>query len=250
MLALATIAALAQTTAPDAVRVPFALPTPAPAVLFNKSVIFLDPAHGGLDSGARIGDSTLEKDVDLAFAFKLRSLLAARGFTIVMTRDADAPTGPNAAGSPLTLDDRAGIGNHAHAVACLLIHATGTGNGVHLYGSELDATDGIPATVPWLAAQAAWVPQSQRLQRQIASAVSRAGIKLVSSRASVRPVDSLSCPALVIELAPQTDDPDSINFADYQQSAAQAIAAALVFWPPNAEPPQRLGAPPPAGVQP
>jgi N-acetylmuramoyl-L-alanine amidase len=240
LFALATLTGLAQTAAYDAT-----MPTPAP-VPFNKSVIFLDPAHGGIDSGSRIGDSTLEKDVDLAFAFKLRSLLSARGFTVVMTRDADAPTEPNAAGTPLTLDDRAGIGNHAHAVACLLIHATGSGHGVHLYGSELDATDGIPTMVPWLTAQAAWVSQSQTLKRQLASAVARAGVPLVSSNASVRPVDSLSCPALVIELAPQTDDPDSINYADYQQKVAQAIAAALVFWPQNAAPPQRLT----AGVQP
>jgi N-acetylmuramoyl-L-alanine amidase len=250
LLALATLASLAQTTAPEITRQIITLP-PAPApVPFNKSVIFLDPAHGGLDSGSRIGDSTLEKDVDLAFAFKLRSLLSARGFTVVMTRDSDAPTEPNAAATPLTLDDRAGIGNHTHAVACLLLHATGTGNGVHLYGSELDATDGIPATVPWLTAQAAWVSQSQTLKHQLGSAITRAGIALVSSNASVRPVDSLSCPALVIELAPQTDDPDSINFADYQQSVAQAIAAALVFWPNNAAPPQRLTSLTPAGAQP
>jgi N-acetylmuramoyl-L-alanine amidase len=218
---------------------PSSPPSPAP-IQINRMVILLDPSHGGMDGGSRISDTTVEKDVTLALAFRLRSLLSARGFAVVMTRDADSPSEPNAAGTPLTLDDRAGIANHAHAAACLLLHATGSGNGVHLYNSELDATAGEPAVEPWLTAQAAWVPQSQQLAKQLATALARAGIALVSSSASVRPVDSLSCPAMVIELAPQSDDPDSINDGDYQQRVAQAIAGALVFWPNLVQPPLRL----------
>jgi N-acetylmuramoyl-L-alanine amidase len=239
------IVAKAVATKPAVVRhiAPKVVVPAAPAALFNRSVIFLDPSHGGVDSGSRIGDSVLEKDVTLAFAFKLRSLLSARGFTVVMTRDADAPSEPNSSGTPLTLDDRAGIANHSRAVACLLIHATGSGTGVHLYSSELDAADAIPATVPWLSAQAPWVPQSQLLKKQIALAMSRASIPLVNSNASVRPVDSLTCPALVVEIAPQTDDTDTINYADYQQKIAEAIAGALVFWQNQAQSPLKLSAP-------
>jgi N-acetylmuramoyl-L-alanine amidase len=109
------------------------VPTPIP---LNRKLIVLDPAHGGIDSGSQISDSTVEKDVTLALAYRLRSLLTARGFSVVMTRDADGPTEPGAAGGALTLDDRAGIANHAHAVACLVIHATGSGTGVHVYRSE------------------------------------------------------------------------------------------------------------------
>ena len=63
----------------------------------------------------------------LALAFRLRSLLAARGFTVVMTRENDAaqkPGAPAAGNSALTLDDRAGIANHAHAAACLPVSYT------------------------------------------------------------------------------------------------------------------------------
>jgi N-acetylmuramoyl-L-alanine amidase len=214
---------------------------PAP-IQINRMVVVLDPAHGGLDSGSRISDATLEKDVTLAMAFKLRSLLSARGFAVVMTRDADSPTEPNAEGSPLTLDDRAGIANHAQPSACLLLHATGSGNGIHLYNSELDVNAGVPPVEPWLTAQAAWVPQSEQLEKQLAAALTRAGIALVTSRASVRPVNSLTCPALVVELAPAADDPDSINDSDYQQRVAQAIAGALLFWRNQVQPPLRVSA--------
>jgi N-acetylmuramoyl-L-alanine amidase len=218
-------------------------PPPAPAPIpLNRRVIVLDPAHGGIDSGSQISDTTVEKDVTLALAFRLRSMLTARGFTVVMTRDADSAAEPDAAGSALTLDDRAGIANHAHAAACLLLHATGSGNGVHLYSSELDATDGQPTIVPWLTAQAAWVPQSQLLEKQFAAAFTRSGIALVASNASVRPLDSLTCPALVIELAPAGDEEDSINDTDYQQRVALSIAGALLFWPNHVQPPARLAA--------
>ena len=253
VLVLATLTGLGQTAPrkslqPAAVSNPHRASQQTPAagsslpapIQINRIVILLDPAHGGLDTGSRISDATVEKDVTLSLAFKLRSLLSARGFAVVMTRDADSPTEPSAAGSPLTLDDRAGIANHAHAAACLLLHATGSGNGVHLYHSDLAAAPGELPVEPWLTAQAAWVPQSQRLEAQLAAALTRAGIALVTSSASVRPVDSLNCPALVFELAPHGDDPDSINDADYQQRIAQSIADALVFWRNQVQAPIQL----------
>ncbi len=248
LLALATLTMSAQTVIPtarnEAQRAPASansLPGPAP-IPINRRVIVRDPAHGGIDSGSQISDTTVEKDVTLALAFRLRSMLTVRGFTVVMTRDADSPSEVDAAGTALTLDDRAGIANHAHAAACLLLHATGTGNGVHLYSSELEATAGEPPVVPWLTAQAAWIPQSQLLEKQFAAALTRAGIALVASSASVRPMDSLTCPTLVVELAPNGENADSINDTDYQQHVALSIAGALLFWQNQVQPPERLSA--------
>ncbi len=216
---------------------------PKLSTTLNRNIIVLDPAHGGADSGSRIGDNLLEKNITLALAFRLRTLLTARGFTVVLTRDSDAATQqatPNSAPTPLTFDDRAGIANHARAAACLLLHATGRGNGVHLYSSELDPAPFEVTTLPWLTAQAAWVPASQQLERNLATALGRSRIALVSSAASVRPVDSLTCPALVLELAPQDSDPRSVNDAAYQEGVAQAIAGALVFWQNQVQPPTKL----------
>ena len=210
----------------------------------NRSVVVLDPAHGGVDNGSRIGDSVLEKDVTLALAFRLRSLLEARGFTVVMTREDDDAIMPGPAGNPLRLDDRAGISNHARAVACFSLHATGSGEGVHLYRSELAPAPGEATVLPWLTAQAAWVPGSRSLEQRVGDALTRAGIPLVLSSASVRPVDSLTCPALVVEVAPENDDPRSINNSKYQQRIALALAAALVFWRDEAQPPVKLAAAP------
>jgi N-acetylmuramoyl-L-alanine amidase len=243
LLAIATHLCSAQTpTTPAQIsaaqKSTAATPT-LPASPFNRTTVLLDPAHGGSDSGSRISDSILEKDITLALAFKLRSLLAARGFTVVMTRDSDAATQADTP-NPLTLDDRAGIANRAHPAACLLLHATAAGNGVHIYRSELEPIPNEVNGTSWLTAQAAWVTQSEKLQKLLGQALTRARVPLVLSRASVRPVDSLTCPALVVELAPKGSDSSSLTNESYQQHVAGAIAAALVFWQNQAQPPVRL----------
>jgi len=209
---------------------------------FNRTVIVLDPAHGGGDSGSRMNDQLVEKDVTLALAFRLRSLLSARGFTVIMTREDDAAS--SAPGTPLSFDDRAGIANHARPLACLLLHATASGTGVHVYTSELSPAPGETVPTPWLTAQAPWVTQSQALAKQVGTAFGRAKVPAVVSRASVRPLDSLTCPALVLELAPSTTDAATLSDGSYQQRVAEALADSLVVWKNQAQPPTRILPPP------
>ncbi len=216
-----------------------------PPLQFHKETIVIDPAHGGADNGSRISDSIVEKDVTLALAFRLRSLLSARGFNVVLTREDDKASNTTPPFAPLSLDDRAGIANHERASACIFLHATSSGTGVHLYTSELTPAPGEPTAAPWLTLQAPWVVESKRLSGRIADALNRSRIPLVDGAASIRPVDSTACPALVFELAPRTDDPESINDDGYQQSVAQAAANALILWKDAVQPPPHLAPPAP-----
>jgi N-acetylmuramoyl-L-alanine amidase len=216
-----------------------------PPLPFHPTTIVIDPAHGGADNGSRISDNIVEKDVTLALAFRLRSLLTARGFNVVLTREDDKAANTTPPFAPLTLDDRAGIANHERASACIFLHATSSGTGVHLYTSELTPAPGELSATPWLTLQAPWVTQSHLLAGRIADALNRSRIPLVDGYASIRPVDSTACPALVFELAPRTDDADSINDADYQQSIAQAAANALILWKSAVQPPPHIAPPAP-----
>ena len=216
-----------------------------PPLQFHPQSIVIDPAHGGTDNGSRISDNIVEKDVTLALAVRLRSLLTARGFNVVLTREDDKANNTAPPFSPLTLDDRAGIANHERASACIFLHATSSGSGVHLYTSELTPAPGELPAAPWLTLQAPWVQQSQRLAQRIADALGRSHIPLVNGYASVRPLDSTACPALVLELAPRTDDADTINDESYQQSVAQAAANALIQWKDAVQPPPHLTPPAP-----
>lgn len=213
-------------------------PPTAPASGMNHNLVVLDPAHGGPDTGTKLGDQLLEKDVTLALAARLRATLTAAGFTVVSTRDADLPT-------PLTNDQRAEAANRARAVACLVIHATGTGSGVHVYASTLEAKDPPAAgddfeATPWDSAQAESVGQSLRLQNDLNAAMGTANLPAVMGRAAVRPLDNLTCPAVAVELAPlrvEGGDTTPVNDGAYQQRVADALAKALQTWRGHADPP-------------
>jgi N-acetylmuramoyl-L-alanine amidase len=217
LASLAFAASLPAQTSP-----PPASPRPAP----SRTLILLDPAHGGPDTGAHLSDKLLEKDLTLAFAGRLRPLLAAAGFSVISTRDTDPST-------TFTTDQRAEIANHARPAACIVLHATASGSGVHVAVSALtEADDSNPhAAIPWNTAQATYLPQSLLLANDLGLALERTKLPVLLSRASIRPLDNLTCPALAIELAPLTGSANTLsNDPAYQQHVAEAVVAALSSW--------------------
>lgn len=197
-----------------------------PAQQRQRTIIVLDPAHGGPETGAQINDHLAEKDVNLAFALRLRATLQSHNFTVVTTRDNDPAGG-------LTTNQRAEIANHTSAIACLVLHATATGNGVHLYTSTLAPAE-HKGILPWATAQAAFAAQSAALQKELNTAFSHAQIATVDAQAAVAPLDNLTCPAVAIEIAPYlaagASNTIDVSDADYQQHVAETVATALVFW--------------------
>jgi N-acetylmuramoyl-L-alanine amidase len=186
-----------------------------------RNVILIDPAHGGDDEGAQFPNSAVEKDITQAFATRLKPLLAAAGFTVITTHDTD---------TDLPADLRAGIANHARATACIILHATSSGTGLHIVTSALP-DDAAPShnPIPWNTAQTASLPQSLRLANELGLALDNVKLPVLLVRASVPPLDNLTCPAAAIELAPLNSG-TPVTDTTYQQNAAKAIAAALTSY--------------------
>jgi N-acetylmuramoyl-L-alanine amidase len=188
-----------------------------------RSVVVLDAAHGGDDDGASLG-SQPEKAYTLTLSVRLRSLLAARGFEVVTTRESDTTVDP---------EHRAAIANHADATACLTLHATEAGNGVHIFISSLAPANNA-RFVPWKTAQAAWIPRSLALAGVLSSALKNAGVNVTLGRIAMPAIDSMTCPAVAVEIAPQRtpDEPggESLDDASVRSQIAEALAAALVEW--------------------
>ncbi len=246
-----------QTAAPPAPAQPAPPAAPQPPHLyFNRNTLFLDPAHGGSDDGARIGDRLLEKDLDLALATRVEAQLASeQGLDVVAARE--AADGANAQAPPApSIDTRAGMANHSRAVGCVLLHATAAGAGVHIVTSTLSPPDpNAPYSTlvqPWATAQAIWVPQSLRLANLVGVELRQAGVPVYLTHASVRPLDSLACPAIAIEVAPPrlAGGPDTVADPGYQQRIATALARALSLWRSRAEPPLLPQAPAPVHIAP
>lgn len=55
----------------------------------DARTIILDAGHGGEDGGAVSSDGVVEKDINLSIALKLRDILEASGYNVIMTREKD-----------------------------------------------------------------------------------------------------------------------------------------------------------------
>jgi N-acetylmuramoyl-L-alanine amidase len=218
----------------------------------NLNLVVLDPAHGGSESGAAIADKVLEKDVTLAVAAKLRAALASAGFTVISTREGDNP-------DPINTDQRAEIANRTHALACIVIHATATGSGIHVYTSTLpppmaDADEAPSAFVPipWDAAQSGFVRQSLSLASSLSSALGSNHLPASVGQAPLRPLDNMMCPAVAVEMAPLPAPgvgSTPASDANYQQQVATTFAAALRTWRDSLQPAAQAPPPGPATPQ-
>jgi len=122
--ALPLAAAAEPSPSPSASTAPRA---PVPEQPSIRTVV-IDPGHGGDDVGAKGPGGALEKDVTLAIARKVRSVVAnTLGVQAFLTRDKD---------QEVALDERAAVANNYKADLFISIHANASrAQGVH--GSEV-----------------------------------------------------------------------------------------------------------------
>ena len=111
-------------------------PTLLPSPISNKKVIVIDPGHGGTETGAKGSNGTLEKDVTMSIARKLKSIVESTGMRAILTRDGD---------QVVTLDDRTSKANNNKADLFVSIHANATirgkARGAETYFLSAQATD-------------------------------------------------------------------------------------------------------------
>jgi N-acetylmuramoyl-L-alanine amidase len=185
--------------------------------------VVLDAAHGGDDAGGRLNNQA-EKDFTLAVSVKLRSRLAARGIQVLTTRESDAT---------VDLNRRAEMANHANAQACLSLHGSESGSGVHLFVSNM-APNQQTRFAPWKTAQAGWVTRSLALAGTLNGALLQAGMSVTLGRTALPAVDSMTCPAVAVEIAPERDAGKKLvadlDDPGYQARIAETLAAALLEW--------------------
>jgi len=196
-------------------------PTPAPCPRF---VVVLDAAHGGDDTGAHLDSGQFEKSANLALNVRLRSLLTARGIQVITTRESDAS---------VDINRRAELANHAKAAVCISLHASENGSGVHLFASSL-APAQPTRFLAWKSAQSPWITRSLALAGAVNSALTHAGFNVTLGRIPVPGIESMTCPALAIEIGPLRDSDNTIaaepDNPDYQTRVAASLAAAVLQW--------------------
>ncbi|HEX3941511.1 MAG TPA: N-acetylmuramoyl-L-alanine amidase [Acidobacteriaceae bacterium] len=219
LAAVMTAGSQAQTAAPSPAPNP---PPPVRSSMPTRFAVVLDPAHGGSDEGARLTSQVYEKDLVLTLANRLRAELTAHSIPVVLTRDSDTAVAPL---------NRAEVADHALAAACITLHATTSGSGIHLFSSSLTSIP-MSSFLPWDTAQGAYTTQSLRLSSEIDTAMAQAEIPVTLARTALEPLDSFTCPAVVVEVAPllHSNSATPLTDRDYQDKLVHALAAAIEQW--------------------
>jgi N-acetylmuramoyl-L-alanine amidase len=254
------IAAQQETAAPPQAPPPPTPPAPAPAspeapppLLATRTAtlqtMVVDAGHGGEDTGVRGPKGTLEKQVTLDAAHRLKRLVESRlGVRVVMTREDDRA---------VSLDERDAIANNSKADLFLSLHANSSPSasvkGTEVYYLRLDrageearrnaaATELILPVVggvtrpidiiPWDLAQASHVDASSRFASMLEEEFEKrvpAGPRPLQ-QAPMRVLSGANMPAALVEMVYLTngEQEQRVKSDEFQGAVVEAIYGAVV----------------------
>jgi N-acetylmuramoyl-L-alanine amidase/putative salt-induced outer membrane protein YdiY len=249
---------LSSTTTPPTGTDPAAAPTvPAPAdppPLLDLvppgalRAVVIDPGHGGTETGAHGPGGTLEKDVTLGVARRLKAALEGRlGVRVILTREGDQTVG---------LDERAAVANNNKADLFISLHANASARpategaevfylGIDDYEEEAERHRGervaLPVfgggtrdieVIPWQMAQVRYNQQSAGFAQAVESALRE---RVPMSRRALQPAPfrvlvGANMPAVLVEMGFITNAEQERQLAseEFQVAVVQALVASVV----------------------
>lgn len=231
---------------------PTTAPEPAPAELpalgqpTTFGTLTIDAGHGGDDAGARGAAGTLEKNVTLSVARRLKTAVEARlGIRVILTREDDRT---------ISVNDRTALANNNKADLFISLHANGSfrpaasGAAIYLAAFEDSAatrealvTERLPAfgggfrdieLVPWNLAQIRHTARSTEMANLVAGQF-QDRVPLSPrpiDHAALRVLESANMPAILIEMGYLSNPDQEKQLAGnaLQTAIAQAILEAVV----------------------
>ena len=191
----------------------------------TKRSIFLDPGHGGSDSGA-VSGGVREKDLTLSVYNKVSSKLASLGYTVLTSRSVD---------KDVDLVDRADQANKANADMLLSIHFNAGGRGIargietYYYQSQEDR---VPKINKENHNNSERLERSRKLANKVQqnllyqTGANDRGVK----RASFTVLRETSIPSILVELGfiDNPEERNKIKTNEYQERLANGIVDGIV----------------------
>jgi N-acetylmuramoyl-L-alanine amidase len=193
------IPAATQNTASAAQTNSAPIPTaqPAQAPTGGLNIVVLDPAHGGVDLGARGTEGIRESEVVLQFAAQAKQALEAQGFQVILTRQGnDDPS----------YDDRSARANAQRGAIFITLHiaSTGLAGTVRTYVmTDFPPSSEAPGLISWERAQAPFLGLSHKLGDLVQAEMARKfrGSPPAAETAPVRQLRTTAAPAIAVEIS-------------------------------------------------
>ena len=192
------------------------------------NVVVLDPAHGGVDLGARGTEGIRESEVVLQFAGQVKRALEAQGFQVILTREGnDNPS----------FDDRSARANAQRGAVFVTLHISSTG----LPGTartyvmpDFPPSSDVSGLIPWDRAQAPFTALSHKLGDLVQAELAKRfkGSPATAQIAPVRQLRSTAAPAIAVEVSSVSVE----NRADLDRmipGVAEAIAQGVAAFRPS-----------------
>jgi N-acetylmuramoyl-L-alanine amidase len=244
---------IGQTTEPQPGQ-PAPAPTPDQPPLLELvppgsfRTLVIDAGHGGTEAGAKGAQGTLEKDLTLAVARRLKAALEARlGLRVILTREGDATVG---------LDERAAVANNNKADLFVSLHVNASvrqmTSGAEVFYLSLDEygdagqrvaqaeSDSLPVfgggnreieLVLWEMAQARYIEESAALAQAVEASL-RERVPMSAraiQRAPFRVLVGANMPAVLVEMGFITNEAQEkqLNSEEFQNALVQGLVEAI-----------------------
>ena len=163
----------------------------------GTNIVVLDPAHGGVDPGARGTGGMRESEIVLDFAGQVRRALEGQGFQVVQTRGGNE--------NP-SFDDRSAMANAQVSAIFVTLHVSSTGlaGTARVYvNSDLSAAPDVSGLISWDRAQIPFQGLSRKLGDLVQGHLAERfkGSPATAQTAAVRQLRTTAAPAIAVEVS-------------------------------------------------
>lgn len=199
----------------------------------HKPVILIDPGHGGFDGGAEGADGTMEKNINLQIALKLRDIMADYPVEVILTREDDralTDSGPNGAQETKNkkrqdLENRRRLMEESGAVLVVSIHLNSFPADVSVYGAQVFyPREQIKRTDGRTDEQDAKI-LAENIQKALETNISDGRERVAMSKGDIIIFKEPVCPVILVECGFLSNkvECDKLKTAEYQEALASAI---------------------------
>lgn len=186
-------------------------------------VVAVDAGHGGYDPGKVGVSGVLEKDINLAIACKVRTILEKQGIDVIMTRSSDVDLSIGEGGSKKSADmrKRVEIMNSSGAAIAVSIH-------------QNSYTDAGPkgAQVFYYETSEQGKELADMLQNSIKTEVADDNHRVPKANHDYYILKKVTCPVVIVECGFLSNPTEEMLLTeeDYQEKMAQGISKGVLAY--------------------
>lgn len=194
----------------------------------TRGKIVIDAGHGGFDPGKVGTQGTLEKDINLNIALKLKELLEAEHYQVVMTRTSDCGLYEESDSNKKRTDlyNRVKMINESNAIAAVSIHQ-----------NSFSQASSKGAQVFYYSTSGEGEKLANIMQETIKTSIGDDNHRVAKENESYYLLKKTNCPTVIVECGflSNADEEALLLTDEYQQKMAESIKKGIMEYEKQSE---------------